>query len=620
MEKNRFLNLFDLLFRYPDSTEYPISQIDRLQSQVRSGQWSSKKVLSEFDTLYQELTDAERSHIKDVRKDLNELRSKEKTQRKQLRSDLETATQDVPLHSIYQQNEFIETWLARKNQDTREALTEDLVEGLENVRSEIESAEYDIQDLKKAFKYGTEEEVVKELQRLYQAFKLKGWHRRDLQNLHTYNYENEYFEYIETKLHQEPTENTFIFFLPNFEPENRIEPDDFVELIAPSGEFSIDTLAEIYPYDGEEREHVDPDLPELLENDALVKLRVEAYFAYGANEIAFEKLGTFLDALSYADSLSDIEAPQYRDKLKYIRWSESAYEMSKSTGTTRETSERIVFPDQISSQLVDDALPTLTDDSPLVEFYSRGIHLYRKGNKGSRNIDKIIYYAACLETIASTDTASRGEKIENMITVGKLWDTNETRNILDSVFEARNDALHAGLEQPNLDAEVDAMRHSLKTALYELSQCIQDSEARTIPEFIEYVDDKVSEEHKQQVEDLEQVGIELNSTYPFETETLIHEDHNDQEVKICFSGKMTFNYSNGRFVPEMKFEEVEKEGDGRFPAPHGASFDIEVEDATLEVGLYRIPHSVSAAVTRDSFHHVAPWTTKLPRFDIKDSA
>jgi len=262
--------------------------------------------------------------------------------------------------------------------------------------------------------------VVKELQRLYQAFKLKGWHRRDLQNLHTYNYENEYFEYVETKLHQEPTENTFIFFLPNIEPKNRIEPDDFVELITPSGEFSIDTLAEIYPYDGEEREHVDPDLPELLENDALVKLRVEAYFAYGANEIAFEKLGTFLDALSYADSLSDIEAPQYRDKLEYIRWSESAYKMSKSTGMTRETSKRIVFPDQISSQLVDDALPTLTDDSPLVEFYSRGIHLYRKGNKGSRNIDTIIYYAACLETIASTDTASRGEKIENMITVGKL--------------------------------------------------------------------------------------------------------------------------------------------------------------------------------------------------------
>ncbi|WP_434523135.1 hypothetical protein [Halorubrum sp. AS12] len=191
----------------------------------------------------------------------------------------------MPLHSIYQQNEFIETWLARKNQDTREALTEDLVEGLENVRSEIESAEYDIQDLKQAFEYGTEEEVVQELQRLYQAFKLKGWHRRDLQNLHTYNYENEYFEYIEKKLHQEPTENTFVFFLPNFEPENRIEPDDFVELIAPPGEFSVDTLAEIYPYDGEEREYVDPDLPELLENDALVKLRVEAYFAYGANEI-----------------------------------------------------------------------------------------------------------------------------------------------------------------------------------------------------------------------------------------------------------------------------------------------------------------------------------------------
>jgi len=618
MEKNRFLNLFDLLFRYPDNTEYPISQIDRLQSRLRSGQWSSKKVLSEFDTLYRELTDAERSHIKDVRKDLNELRSKEKTQRKQLRSDLETATQDVPLNSIYQQNEFIETWLARKNQDTRETLTEDLVEGLENVRSEIESAEYDIQDLKQAFEYGTEEEVVQELQRLYQAFKLKGWHRRDLQNLHTYNYENEYFEYIEKKLHQEPTENTFVFFLPNFEPENRIEPDDFVELIAPPEEFSVDTLAEIYPYDGEEPEYVDPDLPDLLENCALVKLRVEAYFPYGANEIAFEKLGTFLDALSYADSLSDIEAPQYRDKLKYIRWSESAYEMSKSTGMTRETSERIVFPDQISSRLVDDALPALTDDSPLVEFYSRGIHLYRKGNTGSRNIDKIIYYAACLETIASTDTASRGEKIENMITVGKLWDTDETRDILDSVFEARNDALHAGLEQPNLDAEVDAMRQSLKTALYELSQCIQDSEARTIPEFIEYVDNKVSKENTQQVEDLEKVGIEPNNTYPFETETLIHEDHNDEEVEVRFSGKITFNYTNGRLVPEMKFEEVEKEGEGSFPAPHGASFDIELEDATLEVGVYRIPNSVSTAVTRDSFHHVAPWTTKPPRIEVKD--
>jgi hypothetical protein len=620
MEKNRFLSLFDLLFRYPDNTDYPVSQIDRIQNRLRSGQWSSKKVLSEFDTLYRELTDAERSHINDIRKDLNELRSKEKRQRKQLRSDLETATQDVPLHSIYQQNEFIETWLARKNQNTREALTEDLVEGMEDVRIEIESAEYDIQDLKQAFEYGIEEEVVQELQRLYPAFILKGWHRRDLQNLHPYNYENEYFEYIETKLHQEPTENTFVFFLPNFEPENRIEPDDFVELIAPSGEFSIDTLAEIYPYDGEETEHVDPDLPELLENDALVKLRVKAYVAYGANEIAFEKLGTFLDALSYANSLSDIEAPQYRDKLKYIRWSESAHEMSKSTGMIRETSERIVFPDQISSRLVDDALPTLTDDSPLVEYYSRGIHLYRKGNTGSRNIDKIIYYAACLETIASTDTASRDEKIENLITVGKLWDTDETRDILDSVFEARNDALHAGLEQSNLDAEVDAMRHSLKTALYELSQCIQDSEPRTIPEFIGYVDDRLSEEHKQQVEDLEQVGIELNSTYPFETGTFTRKDHNDQEVEVRFSGKMTFNYSNERLVPEMKFEEVEKEGDGRFPAPHAPSFDIEVEDATLEVGLYRIPNSVSAAVTRDSFHHVAPWTTKPPRVEVNDPA
>ena len=620
MEKNRFLSLFDLLFRYPDRTEYPISQIDRLQSRLRSGQWSSKKVLSEFDTLYRELIDAERSHIKDIRKDLNELRSKEKKQRKQLRSDLETATQDVPLNSIYQQNEFIETWLARKNQDTREALTEDLVESLENVRSEIKSTDYDINNLKQAFEYGAEEDVVQELKRLYQAFKLKGWHRRDLQKIHTYNYEDEYFDYIEKKLNQEPTENTFIFFLPDFEPEKRIEPDDFVELIAPPGEFTVETLTEIYPYEGEEPEYVDPDLPDLLENAALVKLRVEAYFMYGANEIAFEKLGTFLDALSYADSLSDIEAPQYRDKLKYLRWSETAHEMSTSTGMTRETSERVIFPDLISDRLVDDALPTLTEDSPLVEPYRRGLHLYRKGNTDSRDIDQIIYYAACLETIAFTDTASRGEKIENMITVGKLWDTEETRDILDSVFEARNDALHTGLEQPNLDAEVNAMRHSLKTALLELSQCIQDSEAKNIPEFIEYVDNKVSEENEQQVEDLRQAGIEPNNTYPFETEAFIHEDQNDEEVEVRFSGEITFNYRNGRLVPEMNFEEVEKEGEGRFPAPHGISFDIEVEEATLEVRLHRIPNSVSIAVTRDSFHHIAPWTTKPPRVEVKDPA
>jgi hypothetical protein len=54
MGKNRFLSLFDLLFRYPDRTESHISQINRLQSRLRSGRCSSKKVLSEFDTLHKQ--------------------------------------------------------------------------------------------------------------------------------------------------------------------------------------------------------------------------------------------------------------------------------------------------------------------------------------------------------------------------------------------------------------------------------------------------------------------------------------------------------------------------------------------------------------------------------------
>jgi hypothetical protein len=617
MNQDTFIATFRRCFDYPDSSDFTTEQIDQLENQVAADQWSSKRVLDGFETLYSDLTKQQRRNIKDVRQPLIELRQKERDQRKDIRQALDTALSSSLDPVSVTVNEFINVCLSQLNQDGRRQAQEQLEESLDDLRQDLYADSFDADTFRRLYRDGDKEGLEAAFLNLYQYMRQRDWHRRDLHDLGNrigllYEDFDEIFEWIADLADQERTERTYVFFVSGLQILEEVHRDDYVYAIVPPGELQLNDLINIYPYDDVDELDIhempgpddEPTVSEQLEEKTLIAFPIEAFATYGGRERALERLSEILDLFSYSHSISQVQEPHFQEKAKYLVWHDNGESRSTPASVTESGWEATLFEwdiDRIFEKLV----PASHHDSPLSTKLTRGLHFFRKGNNSRRDIDTIIYYIACLETITGVGRVYRDEVIEKGLLLGKVRESDmETfREALERIYQFRNEALHAGLRQVDTRGEVDMMRGMLKRALEEMAEAINEEGVESMPEFLSYFRTKKQATYEEWLDKIEEDGFEVDTAYSF-TGTMYNAE---DDVKGDVGGEIEF-MEDGQFItPSVTIKELNKEEEFEFG--EGLAIEAAVEEKSMRIERIRENNLTVMSINMGSFADSAPWQT-----------
>jgi hypothetical protein len=615
MDQDTFIATFRRCFDYPDPTEFTTKQIDQLENQVTADQWSSKKVLDDFEALYSDLKNQQRNHITDARQPLIELREKERDQRKNIRQALSTALSGSLDPISVTVNEFINVCLSQLNQDERQQVQEQMKDGLSDLRVGLYEDSFDADTFRRIYWDDGEDELEETFLELYQYLRQRGWHRRDLHDIgHRIGIFHEdfdqLFEWIADLANRKRNERTYVFFVSGLQVLEEIHRDDYIYAIAPSGELQVDDLVDIYPYDdineldlhempGPENE---PTIAEMLEEKTLIAFPIEAYGTYGGRDRALERLSEILDLFSYSHSTSQVQEPHFRDKAKYLVWRDNGESRCTPASVTESGWEATLFEWDIH-RIFEKLVPASQHDSPLSTKLARGLHFFRKGNNTRRDIDTIIYYIACLETITRVGRVYRDEVIEKGLLLGKVRESDmETfRKALQRIYEFRNEALHAGLRQVDTRGEVDLMRGILKTALEELAEAINEESVDSIPEFLSYFRAKKQATYEDWLAKIDGDGFEVDRAYAF-TGTMYNVE---DDVKGDVTGEVEF-VEDGQFItPTVTIDDLDKAEDFEFG--EGLAIEATVQEKSMRIDSIRENNLTVMSINQGSFSETDPW-------------
>jgi len=596
-----------------------------LENQVTADQWSSKKVLDDFEALYSDLRHQQRYHISDARQPLIELREKERDQRKNIRQALNTALSSSLDPVSVTVNEFINVCLSQINQDERHQVQEQLKDALVDLRRDLYEDSFDADTFRRIYRDDDEDELEETFLELYQYLRQRGWHRRDLHDLgHRIGLFQEdfeqLFEWIADLANRERNERTYVFFVSGLQVLEEIHREDYVYAITPPGELQVDDLIDIYPYDdvneldlhempGPEDE---PTIAEMLEEKTLIAFPVEAFGTYGGRDRALERLSEILDLFSYSHSTSQVQEPHFQEKAKYLVWHDNGESRCTPASVTESGWEATLFEwdiDRIFEKLV----PASQHDSPLSTKLTRGLHFFRKGNNSRRDIDTIIYYIACLETITGVGRVYRDEVIEKGLLLGKVRksDMETFREALQRIYEFRNEALHAGVRQVDTRGEVDVMRGILKTALEELAEAINEGGVESIPEFVSYFRANKQATYEDWLDKIDRDGFEVDKAYSF-TGTMYNAE---DDVKGDVAGEIEF-VEDGQFItPTVTIEELDKAEDFEFG--EGLAIEATVGGKSVRVDSIRENSLTVMSINQGSFSETDPWQTIFKEYTMQ---
>ncbi|WP_117592802.1 HEPN domain-containing protein [Haloprofundus halophilus] len=625
MDQDDFIATFRQCFDYPDISRLTTEQISQLENRLTTMQWSSKQVLDDFEALYSDLSQQQRSHIKDVRPPLIELRQRERNQRKNIRQALDASLDDSLNPISFTVNEFINVCLTQINHSTRVQLKDQLESALGELKQQMYRGSFDADTFRDPYQTGTKDTLEEEFLQLYEYLVQRGWHRRDLYNLnHTigYFYEDfdDVFSWIADFANQERAERTYVFFVSGLQVLDPVYRDDFVYAIVPPGELEVDDLIDIYPYDDiDDLDLYDRTSPgdeltvaKMLEEKTLIAFPIHAFGTYDGRDRALERLSEILDLFSYSHTLSQVEEPHFNEKAKYLVWRDNGESHCAPSSVSEHGSTATIFEWDID-RIFDILVPASQHESPLSIKLKRGLHFFRKGNNSRRDIDTIIFYIACLETIVGVGHVYRDEAIEKGLLLGKVRDSDlETfREALQRIYELRNEALHAGLRQVDTRGEVDVMRGVLKTALQEIAEAINEDGVTSMSALLTYFRAKKQAAYEGWIDKLESDGFEVDTVYSF-TGTMYN---GEGALKGDVSGNIEFA-EDGQFItPILTVSNLDKEEDFKF----GEGLEIEalVDDRNLRIERIREDSLIVMSINIGSFQETDPWETVFRNYEIE---
>jgi hypothetical protein len=622
IEDGRLRNLADTKFRATPVQRPPVQKISRIRNRLLDGRWSTREVLRILNNLYNELSGSEREIIKTGKQDLEQLRKEEKNEKKKIRRAFSAINDETPPTSIPGYSNFAKSYIFKKKYNQRKEVADELLNSLTNLESAFTDSSFDTSTLEYAVENDDEELALEELGSLYQHLLRKGWHNRDIfESLARGMWSGNFLEQVNEVVNKSREEATFVCYVSGIYLEHPLKVNSYVKRIIPSEDLSIDRLGEEYPYGKNEFNYVQPDVQKLLDDEEVgaVIIEIEQYGQFGATETAKEKLSTVLDAFSFAETRGDLEDPHLVDWFQYTSWRPTDEEASLTMGKTRESSDRAVIPDFRINELENTIFPALELDSNtnnLADVFERGLHQFRRGNTTNRQINKIIEYISCLETIADPGNTQGDERIENIQIVGGLQDHLETDRIR-SALRARNDAVHSGISRSDLEIEVRLFRAALRSALLRLANFALERDGGTVQDFVEHCERKNDDRREKRLKQLSAANIPRNEKIDFTTDLRVDQGDDREDMVVTMSGHIQFKSSEKSLITKLTVLEANADSEGHFTRLHFPELEIQTEYGGISIQLNGLPGWVGSAVSRDVFEYLRPWEAYPHTFQVE---
>lgn len=632
LSESRFWKLFYNVFTFRESEAPPLQTIQLMKRDLRQGKWNSRDLAKKYRRIRKSASRLRRPDAKDVFSELESLIEDESEQKSDFKCDLQKIMCGVDLDEFSSEKHFLREYLEEKNKERRIAIRDALMDILEESEEEIREKDYDFDSLREKYENGSEEEVVRLLRDLYDYLYRQGWHHRDLSDLTQHmRFHDDYLEFLREILEKESFDATFVFFLPNLKVEEEHTDVGSIKRLAPPGTYDINGLRDLYPYgdvdesefspnksnhspvkpdwEGDldenakerlERDRRQKDISYQLSHSSMIVLEATGFHTYARTERAFELLSEFLDACSYKSSLSRVEDPQYLDRAFYLHWRPDG-EIYTTLSSRADSSSpiRIRESDILSARHMLDAI---NSDSELSDNLRRGLHLYRKANNMYREEDKLVYYIASLETIASPGQTYMDETISNLCTIASLYDIPENRDLIKDAYEARNSSIHAGVKPDQAESLADFLRMQLSKGLTQLAHCIHNTECKTVPEFVSLTQEAREEYNKRLRIELQGNSLYTNTVYKFNT--TIEEKNFDIDLQGCYG----FIDVGGEIVPRITISSLKCEN---YQDDHVSSTghrSITVRESGLDLTFYNvhIPRQAGVASANGFFQYISP--------------
>lgn len=620
IDESRLRDLADAKFRATPVEKPPIRLITRIRNRLRGGRWSTREVLRILNNLNSELSPLMREIIGEEKRALEQLRSSEKSDKKVVRQAFSGLDSDVRPINIPGYEKFVESYINENRKNERETIANDLIDSLSELENTFSQSSFDISSLQYAIENEEEELVLEELGVFYHHLIRKGWHHRDVfEYLLRGRLRGEFLDRVKSMIDRERQETTYVCYIQDLHFKSSRDPDSFIEQIISSEDLSVDRLAEVYPYDSEEFEHVDPRVQQIIDEEDVSVLitRVEQYGYRGSVEAAREKLSEVLDAFSIADTRGDLEDPHLDDGFQYSAWRPTAAEATLSIGRTREGHNKTVIPDFRIDELEEAIFPALelNSRSNLVDVFRRGLHLYRRGNATNRKINKIVEYVACLETIADPGNTYEEERIENLKIVGGLKDHVET-DLIKSALLARNDAVHSGMSPSNLEIEVSLFRSALRSALLELANFVLEDSDATVQEFVEYCKQQNHSRRENKLEKIENKGIPKGEKVDLTTTIEIEQSKQRDNMVVELRGYFEIQPNPNSVSIKLTITEAVADSQGNFTTLSFPEFDLQTDYGEVHIQMNRLPGWVGSAISSGVFEYLGPWEVYPRNFEV----
>ena len=541
MNTDQIKSILNEVIEEQHPVEETLNDLSNLEQHVAKPSWSTDRAVSLFNTIYGSLKHHQKQQFTNLRKDLVAQHETESEELTQIREHIQETVEEEVLSEI-SRTPAIQRGVAKQHQSTRDTLAKRLLQAADTVREEIKLAECDFESLSDAVDENDKETVRAELESFAAHLRVKGWHSDDLDKLPSrMEKKDDELDFLEKVESRDKVQFRFQVFLPMLQVNMKQDLSEYT--VFPAGNLTFDDLENSDIVRERHSDYVDIEgITDLLDSTTSITFTVSAFEQREAKAAAKDTVATFLDTCSVIHQTAYLEDPQFEDKFEYIVW-RSDNQSLPLLSWSRETHRKADLETE-QLDILNEYLNADTNDSLLAKRFMRAKHFHRKGNISDRNLDSVINYIACLETISSQEYSNTTEIIENSFVLGRIPASNQDRakELFETLYHIRNTALHSG-RVSNIDkSKLNGVKSILTTMINEMKEAIENGSS-DFSEYYSYVNHEIDQNFDDLSSQIESNGLRFNEEYSFTGEVF-------QEDGTCsgfVEGDVTF-FQDGRYV------------------------------------------------------------------------
>jgi hypothetical protein len=297
--------------------ETKLNQIEKIETELENDFWKSADINSEMEGLYSELDSSNRNLILTEKKAAEKLMSKEKKERSSLRKNIESQlpSSATGIMNSPPVDDLLTRVDRRLNGQKRDQLKGDILDALENIRSNVRSPNFDVSQSVTILNGNSKSKVRKYAAEFVWRLRESGWRQEDIEEVPD-DLRNTNASLSSCLVHyavREEDEYTGIVFIPGL--RIGVSPRTILAsktTLYPEGELSANVVPHLSPM----RTEFKRELTYYLHHCNAVGFEVTAFTKDHADEKVIDRATDFISELSNFEPKRALSLPQFHSTFR----------------------------------------------------------------------------------------------------------------------------------------------------------------------------------------------------------------------------------------------------------------------------------------------------------------